>query len=272
MAVGLVAVSSALYLSRVPARSFTPEVRLWCAAYIAFLLTLSLARATVPTRVRLRDCVFNFFFSFFIERLCSRPSWKKGLFRAAEKSWPVLQGANFNLDSSEGSGGSEKRGGARDGTSIMAARFEGSVARAGNGVFARARETICPSTDIRAASLTTRKEVARTNPELLVVVLMSLEWMKLYSLKRKDLKRIERIAACSKLEKDCHVHFYLQKDNLIYKCDFPPGIFARTMNQKIANQDKMRWKIINSLIIYDRRILAYLLCWSCYHSKFAYQR
>jgi len=61
-------------------------------------------------------------------------------------------------------GGSEKRKGARDGTSIMAARFEGSAARAENGVFARARETICPPppSDIRAASLPTRKETARS--------------------------------------------------------------------------------------------------------------
>lgn len=57
-------------------------------------------------------------------------------------------------------GGSEKREGARDGTSIMAARFEGSAARAGNGVFARAGEIICPPPDIRAASLPTRKETA----------------------------------------------------------------------------------------------------------------
>lgn len=63
MVVGLVAVSSALYLSRVPARSFTPEVRLWCAAYTAFLLTL--APPTAPDSVFLPWQKSSSFFSFF---------------------------------------------------------------------------------------------------------------------------------------------------------------------------------------------------------------
>lgn len=66
------AVSSALYLSRVPARSFTPEVRLWCAAYTAFLLTL--APPTAPDSVFLPWQKSSSFFSVFHSPLRPLPS------------------------------------------------------------------------------------------------------------------------------------------------------------------------------------------------------
>lgn len=103
---------------------------------------------------------------------------------------------NFDLDSClKDRGGSEKRGGARDGTSIMAARFESLAVRAGNGVFARARETICPSTDIRAASLTTRKE--RLRAPILNVTCIDVARMNEIVLSRgRNFQRIKLIANC----------------------------------------------------------------------------
>jgi len=110
MAVGLVAVSSALYLSRVPARSFTPEVRLWCAAYTAFLLTLSLVWASTITRAPRR----NREIAFFLPPTLGGELQKVAL---PEKSRPFLwsrpqsritprraAATNFDLDSPEGSG------------------------------------------------------------------------------------------------------------------------------------------------------------------------
>lgn len=62
-------VSSALYLSRVTALSFTPEVLLWCAAYTVFVLT-SLLSSFAFYRVQRRDgpllaLIFTFFSSYF---------------------------------------------------------------------------------------------------------------------------------------------------------------------------------------------------------------
>jgi len=131
MAVGLVAVSSALYLSRVPARSFTPEVRLWCAAYTAFLLTLPLARVSVVTRAMRRNREIGFFLpptlgqrtaksrpSVPRKNLCSLKRPRRAAPRRAAPrrvapcAWFAL--TNFDLDSPEDRGEEARNSEARE--------------------------------------------------------------------------------------------------------------------------------------------------------------
>jgi hypothetical protein len=127
MAVGLVAVSSALYLSRVPARSFTPEVRLWCAAYTAFLLTLSLARVSVVTRATRRNREIGFFLPPTLgqrtaksrpsaprKNLCSLKRPRRAAPRRATPRRTVCVVTNFDLDSPEDRGEEARNSEARE--------------------------------------------------------------------------------------------------------------------------------------------------------------
>ena len=134
------------------------------------VLANSLARASIVTRTPQRNWEIAFFLPPTLGMLqkVALPEKSRPFFRAVHRAasrHAAPRRRTLTLIRLKDQGGSEKREGARDGTSIMAARFEGSAARAENGVFARARKTICPLplSDIRAASLSTRKETARNS-------------------------------------------------------------------------------------------------------------